>query len=284
MSQPRYLVAWGGDKRSADALKLGEVLARTFGARLDIVYVVQTESQLFAQHAGERGFESLVAQRARRWVREAAASVGKDITVEPHVIRASSIAAGILDAAQRVNATVIVIGAGSGGRRPVMNNPIVSGLLHASTVPVAMAPRGYRKESFDKLTEITSAIGARPGAQLVVDEAVEASLRAGVPLRLLSLVELSDDKKLPEDARRQAQLALENARDMVAGRCEVTMSVAEGRTLRHAVKHAAWDPRSIVAIGSSRLANHRTTFLGTAAMRMLSELPVPMMVVPRPEH
>ena len=28
----RYLVAWGGDKRSEDALKLGAVLARTFDA------------------------------------------------------------------------------------------------------------------------------------------------------------------------------------------------------------------------------------------------------------
>ena len=280
-----YLVAWGGDKRSADALTLGAVLARTFDARLAIVYVVHRDDQLFAQDAGEREYERLVAEQAHGWLAEAADTVRDPqhpLEVTTHVVHHDSIAHGIIDTAQSLGATLIVIGAGSGARRPVLANPIVSGLLHASPVPVAMAPRGYRKETFPTLTSLTTAVGARPGAHLVIDEAVDAATRAQLPLRLLSLVDLADDRKLPDTARANARTALHSAHDAVAGRCPVTTEIAEGRSLRHAVKHAAWDPRSAVLIGSSRLARHHTTFLGTAAMRMLGDLPVPLIVVPRP--
>jgi nucleotide-binding universal stress UspA family protein len=42
-----------------------------------------------------------------------------------------------------------------------------------------------------------------------------------------------------------------------------------------------WDPEEIVLVGSSRLAATGQLFLGTTAAKMLRELPVPMVVVPR---
>ncbi|HWV50485.1 MAG TPA: universal stress protein, partial [Microbacterium sp.] len=42
-----------------------------------------------------------------------------------------------------------------------------------------------------------------------------------------------------------------------------------------------WLPGEVVLVGSSRLAQPRRLFLGSTAAKMLHELPVPMIVVPR---
>jgi hypothetical protein len=53
--------------------------------------------------------------------------------------------------------------------------------------------------------------------------------------------------------------------------------------MKQAVESIAWEPRSILLVGSSRLAPGRRTFLGTTAARILRHLPIPMVVVPRSE-
>ena len=78
----RYLVAWGGDKRSQDALKLGSVLARTFDATLDIVYVVHHPTHTATLAIGDTSFEKGVEKEARGWLKKAAKSVVKDVNVE----------------------------------------------------------------------------------------------------------------------------------------------------------------------------------------------------------
>lgn len=280
-SGARYLVAWGGDKRSQDALTLGSVLARTFNAKLDIVYVVHHPTHTATLAIGEASFEQQVGKEARGWLKKAAKSVDSNVEIETHVAHDTSITQGILRTAEKLGSDMIVIGAGSGPGQPVASNPIVGGLLHASPVPVAMAPRNYRKSKFDTLTSLSAAIGPRPGAQEIVLEAAEGVARVGLPLNLISLVSLKDDKQLHVDGFDEAERVLANAAKRVGGKAEVTTTVGKGRSLRQAVKKMKWDERTALMVGSSRLARGRTTFLGTSATRMLGALPVPMIVVPR---
>ena len=277
----RYLVAWGGDKRSEDALKLGAVLARTFGAKLDIVYVVHHPSRTVTLTAGDLTYEQEVGKQARGWLKKAAKSVGKGVEVETHVAHDTSITQGILRTVERLGSRAVIIGAGSGAGQPVAANAIVGGLLHASPVPVAMAPRNYRKSAFETLASLSAAIGPRPGAHEVAVEAAEAVHRVGLPLQLVSLVSLSEDKSLHVDGFDEAERVLAVAARRVGDRAEVTTVIGQGRSLKRAVKKLEWDERTALLVGSSRLARGRTTFLGSAATRMLSSLPVPMIVVPR---
>lgn len=281
--QNRYLVAWGGDKRSQDALKLGEVMARTFDAKLDIVYVVQHATNGVILSAADSSYEEQVGKEARGWLKKAAKSVGKGVDVETHVAHDTSITHGILRTAQTLGTSLIVIGAGSGAGQPVATNPIVGGLLHASPVPIAMAPRNYRKVKFDSLTSLSAAIGPRPGAQQIVTEAAEGVSRVGLPLNLISLVALNEDKSVHVDGFDEAERLLAETARRVSDRVDVTTQVGQGRSLKHAVKKMKWDERTALMVGSSRLARGRTTFLGTTATRMLAALPVPMIIVPRPE-
>lgn len=277
---PRYMVAWAGDKRSKDALKLGEVLARTFGAGLDVAFVVHTESVRTVQHAGERNFQDRVVEQARTSLENAVADLDDSLDVRLHIRRSPSVTHDILDTAQDVGAAAIIIGAGSGGRgAPV--SPIVGALLRASPVPVAMAPRGYRKRSFDTLSELACAVGARPGAQQVVEESVSAVERVGLPLHLVSLVDLEGrDRQASKEAKAGAERAIEQAEVDVAGRCEVRTDIGKGKNLKAAVSAIDWQERSALVVGSSRLATGRQAFLGTMATRMLAHLPIPMIVVP----
>lgn len=276
-----YLVAWGGDKRSADALKLGAVLATTFGAHLDVVYALHEESPFTVQHAGERNFQDHVAEQAKATLTAAVAELPQGLDVRLYVRRSHSIAGVILETAKELGSACIVMGAGTSGRS-MTAHPVASALLHASSVPVAMAPRGYRTRQVEPLEELVAATGFRPGAQLVIDEAVEAASRVQLPLRLISLVEVDKADDVQAEAARAATVqALEDAAQPARGRCDVTVTVGHGKNLKQAVKGIPWNPHSAILVGSSRLAQGRQTFLGTIATRMLAHLDIPMIVVPR---
>ena len=62
---------------------------------------------------------------------------------------------------------------------------------------------------------------------------------------------------------------------------DVDVAVAEGESIEDAVAALPWDPAEIAVVGSSRLAQPRRLFLGNTAAKMLHELPVPLIVVPR---
>jgi len=57
--------------------------------------------------------------------------------------------------------------------------------------------------------------------------------------------------------------------------------VARGDSIEDAVAQLSWEPGELAVVGSSRLAQPRRLFLGSTAAKMLHELPVPMVVVPR---
>lgn len=190
-STVRYLVAWGGDARSKDALTLGATLARTFRADLAVVYVVREET--FGAHTfGDVSFTEEVVRQASEGVQKHLDALADLDNVVLHVRRSGSVAKGVLDAAKEIDADLIVIGAGT-GTRTLTTNAIVSGLLHASPVPVAMAPRGYRKDAPAVLTELVAAVGLRAGAGRILEEAIRGVERVSLPLRLVSLLELGTD-------------------------------------------------------------------------------------------
>lgn len=274
---PHYVVAYGGDERSKVALRLGADLARSLGAVLDIVLVVRSDAPFGAVYPPAPDFESLVERQARQWLDEARASVPSEVPVETHVRRHRSIAQGVLEAAADLDARLVVVGTASGGGPGFTVGPVATQLLHASPVPVALVPRRYTSRGL--LERIYCAVGTRPGAQQVVRESVEAARRTGLDLHLVSLLELDEHHGAEEPARQRAtELIVTAAQDVPGGRAAV--EIGQGRTMQQAVESIDWEPRSILLIGSSRLAPRRRTFLGTTAARILRHLPIPMVVVP----
>jgi nucleotide-binding universal stress UspA family protein len=152
---------------------------------------------------------------------------------------------------------------------------------------VALAPEGSHAElGLEGISRVTVAVGTRSGAKELVDAGILAARGAGVPLRLVSLVALdSVGVDTPPEVRARAE---EHAAETVAYAAEhlpddieVTVLTASGNRIEDAVAALEWDPGEVVFVGSSRLAQPRQIFLGTTAAKMLRELPVPMVVVPR---
>ncbi|WP_322612469.1 universal stress protein [Dermacoccus abyssi] len=279
-STVRYLVAWGGDARSKDALALGATLARTFRADLAVVYVVREET--FGAHTfGDVSFTEEVVRQASEGVQKHLDALTDLDDVVLHVRRSGSVAEGVLDAAKEIDADLIVIGAGT-GTRTLTTNAIVTALLHASPVPVAMAPRGYRKDAPAELTELVAAVGPSAGAGRILEEAIRGVERVSLPMRLVSLLELGTDVDVPDERVESVRAALERAAEEVDVD-EVTSHVGQGKNLKEAIANIEWKPDSALIIGSSRLAQGKQTFIGTVASRMLAHLPIPMIVAPRGE-
>jgi nucleotide-binding universal stress UspA family protein len=278
----RYVVGYTPSERGADAVALASALARAQGAHLDLVYVVDRRTPYVAMNP-EGSRVSASEQKVLTAEREGLALVPKDLEAKFHVRQADSHAAGLIDAAVEYKAGLIVVGAASAGlfKRYTIGSA-ANALLHASPVPVALAPRGYRHT--EPITRMTLAVGQRTGAEAAIDVAVESAERHGVPLRLVSLVELDAEGDSGENinaAHIHANTVLAAAAHRLPAGHQVTVEVAHGRTIEEAIDDLEWDDGEIMIVGSSRLAEKNKLFIGRTANKVLLALPVPMIVVPR---
>ncbi|NUT58194.1 MAG: universal stress protein, partial [Agromyces sp.] len=119
---------------------------------------------------------------------------------------------------------------------------------------------------------------------------LEASVRLAratrAPLRLVSLVPIDlpaglDEGLVELTGAVHADEVLAAARRELPSNVDATAVAATGATIEEAVQGLDWHDGELVLVGSSRLAAPRHLFLGSTAAKMLRELPVPMVVVPR---
>jgi nucleotide-binding universal stress UspA family protein len=222
----------------------------------------------------------LVAEQAQGWLAEAVAALPEDVRVRTHVRTAGSVPEGLLDAAAEFSAAAVVVGAG-GGTIPFGVGPVARTLLHSAPLPVVLVPR---REPPARIDQLYVAVGARQGARAVLEEAWEAAVRTGLPLHVVSLVELDENAGADTDAvdgvRRLIDALVEDVRSRSA-QAQVTVEMGRGRTMAEAVDSIDWAAGGLLLVGSSRLAQGRQTFLGPTAARMLRHVPVPVVVVPR---
>lgn len=279
----RYVVGYQQDQRGADAVALGVAIARAQGATLDLMLVLGDDVPYVAANPdGKRVHpeeqQTLTAQR------EALALIPEDVEATFHVRHGRSFAATLIEAAVEFEAALIVVGAASNGlfKRYTVGS-VANALLHASPVPVALAPRGYQRT--DPIERITAFIGERQGSEAAVDVALVAAGRRNVPLRFVSLVEIDERADAFGEninaAHRHANTVLAAAAKRLPAGHEAGVEVAHGRTFEEAVDSIDWLDGELALVGSSRLAQKNQLFLGSTANKVLRALPVPMVVVPR---
>ncbi|WP_264670400.1 universal stress protein [Arthrobacter sp. VKM Ac-2550] len=276
----RYVVGYTATENGRDAVNLAVALARSQQASLDLVMVQSPDSPYAGTYPPSgRGYERILAEQLDQWLAEGLALVPHDVTAKAHVRQAESTAEGLIEAARDFSAAVIVVGAArSSLLRRFSVGSVSSTLLHAADVPVALAPKGYRRQ--EPITRLTCGIGTRPGADDVLQAAVGAASWRSLPLRLVSLVALDPDN--PEAVRAaEANMSERFAAAAAQLPGKVTRTVAHGRTIEDAIEGLEWDEGELMMIGSSRLARNNRLFLGATANKVLRTLPVPMVVVPR---
>jgi nucleotide-binding universal stress UspA family protein len=282
----RIVVGFTATPAGEDAVALGARLAAASGCELDIVVVLPSERGVITPP--DASYERYLADQAATWLREAEAKVTDAVTRRSHVRYAESFAEGLIAIADEVGASHIVIGAaGDGIRGRHRLGTVAQELLHSSDVPVVLAPEGSRRlDPSTGVTRLTAAVGARPGADALFDETIALATATGAELRLLSLVTVDLPASVDTGVIRIAGAAhaddvLAHARAALPAEIDAEAVVARGESIEDAVAHLSWEPGEIAIVGSSRLAQPRRLFLGSTAAKMLHELPVPMIVVPR---
>ena len=281
----RYVVGYTPNDRGADAVALASAMARAQGAHLDLVYVVDRNTPYVALNpqgnrvsAAEQSVLTRGAAGPVPWSRRTSRPGSTSA-------RPTRFAAGLIDAAKEYRAGLIVVGAASS--RPVQAvQHRQRGQRPAARLARCRWPwRPAATAAPDPITRLTLAVGQRTGAEAAIDVAIESAERRGVPLRLVSLVELDAEGDSGENvnaAHVHANTVLKAAAAPAARRD--TTSAWRSRTgapLRKPSTTSNGTTREIMIVGSSRLAEKNKLFIGSTANKVLLALPVPMVVVPR---
>ncbi len=103
------------------------------------------------------------------------------------VAQARSTSAGLLEVAAQHDASMLALGSSTAGvLGRVAFGSVAERLLHSSPLPVALAPRGFRCSTDNRLTELTAAYGATEGADQLVVAVAGVAARVGAALRVAS--------------------------------------------------------------------------------------------------
>ena len=270
-----------------DGVALASVLARTFGADVDVVLVVREEYP--DGHPGRAEYQQLLIAKGETWVAKAVAALAADgVTATSTVTVGESFAESLVAFAEQKSSDLIVVGGardGFFGGHTI--GPVTGALLHSSPVPVALAPRGYADDPDDVIAAITAAVPTRPGDDNPLPFAITLASAGGLAIRMLSLVS-GENVSEAASARevRQLQVSAAEENHAVAARAlpdapDIESLVADGSTLESALKKLNWDDGDLLVVGSSRFAAPRRIFLGSTAARILAGVDVPVIVVPR---
>jgi nucleotide-binding universal stress UspA family protein len=278
-----YLATSTGD----DGVALAGALAKTFDAAVDVVLVVRQE--LPDGHPGRAEYQRLLVERGEEWISRAIDLLAaRGVSASSTVLVGESFAESLVRFAEQKDSDLIVIGGardGFFGGHTI--GPVSGALLHTSSIPVALAPRGYSEDPDDAMAAVTAAVPTRPGDDNPLPFAIILASAAGLAIRMLSLVS-SENLAEADSARevRQLQVAAAEENLVVAGRAlpdapDIESLVADGMTLESALKKLRWNNGDLLVVGSSRFAAPRRIFLGSTAARILAGVDVPVIVIPK---
>jgi len=281
------LVGYTATKTGRDAVAFGARLAAATESTLDVAIILPADSRSVITPP-DAGYDRHLREQAQKWIAAAIDKIPADVVAHAHVYASESFAEGLVALAAQLGSTVIVVGAADGASRGHHRlGSTTTALLHSSDVPVVLVPGGARKIAPETgVTRLTVAIGTRPGADALIAATERLSRSTGAPVRLLSLLPVDAPATADTAAIRiarstEAEEVLTAAQAELPAGLDATVVVASGESIEDAVSHLDWQPGEVVLVGSSRLAQPRRLFLGSTAAKMLHEITVPVIVVPR---
>jgi nucleotide-binding universal stress UspA family protein len=217
-----------------------------------------------------------------------------DVSAVTVVHHARSAASGLLEVAEQRDAALVVVGSSSSGVLGRMSlGSVSSRLLHSSSIPVALAPRGFRCPADARVRRVTAAFGGFKG-DLVV--AVGLAAKLGALLRIASFAvrarppytsgvgREADDamiREWVEQIEAAVKEAFEGIEDRPAARSQLGTVIGYGESWDEALEDVEWDADDVLVVGSSSVGPIERVFLGSRSDKIVRHSPVPVVVVPR---
>lgn len=269
------------DAHGRAVLHLAAMLARSADDDL-VVCAVIPESWPPGPGRVDAEYRAQVEALAEDALTQARSRIGEDVPIQLVVEHARSAAAGLLEVAERYDASIVVCGSAlHGPLGQVALGSVTSRLLHSSHVAVALAPRGFRGKPDARVRRVTAAYGGT-GTELV-EAAARVTARVGAALRVASFavqprtpvtagVGRAADDQIVADWIAETRGSLPSGCSLVVGR---------GESWEDAIEEIEWEDGDLLVVGSSELGPVARVFLGSHATKIVRHSPVPAMVVPR---
>ena len=287
----------GHEDRSG--LELAATLARSSGQDLALVTVVPSAWPTPVAGHTDREFEAWSQARGRAAVEAAEAILAEhcpDLSATATWLQGRSAPSTLVAEAERIGASMIVVGAGhDGGYGRVVLGSTAHRLLHSATVPVAVATRGYRASDHGKVVRATCAFRGDETSRRILARTAEICRDVGAGLRIATFAVRGRTMYPPEvapsseDAVQDAWIA--QAETMQRAAVEelaavgplpepTTHVVAAARNWAHALDTLTWERDEVLVVGSSSASMMSRLFLGSNGAKILRHSPVPAIVVP----
>lgn len=290
------VLGFGPESRSRAGLHLAARLARTTGDPLVLCCVVHDSwdaAGLRDAHDVDAEWRSYLQQSAREAVAEAREALSDDLAVEDVVRSGRSVPAALVEEGVRRAAELLVVGSATvGGVGRIALGSTSDRLVHSSTVPIALAPRGYPDGG--PIGRIVLAVDPTRGDVALAPHVARLARSLGVPVEIVTFAVrpqhrsamgvLADQgvyeawKESVAQTHTEIRGALEAEQDpvSVSGTGLVTDERWSG-----ALASVDWAEDDLLVVGSSRHGQVARVFLGSTATRILRHSPVPVVVLPR---
>ena len=290
------IVGYAPEKRDLSAIAMAATLARPTLEELIVVSVVPSAWTIPTVGGSDREFARWSRQRGERAMAEATAAIADicpDLGARAVMVVGRSVPGALMSEAARAGATLIAVGSGQGGSwgRVVLNST-ADRLLHSSTVPVAVASRGYRADPNGRISRVSFAFRADPPSVKALAGTAKLSARLGARLRVVTFgvrgrtmhpprVSAAEDMVLQEFVARSESAQAEAVASLGESAAPIEERVvAVGRDWAEALDRAGWQAGDLLVVGSSEAGLMSRVFLGSSATRIVRHSPVPVMVVP----
>jgi nucleotide-binding universal stress UspA family protein len=240
-------------------------------------------------------YRQYMDEAAQQVLDDARERLPDDVPASFETLHARSAPTGLMEAAERHDASVIVVGSSSAGLFGHVSLGSVSDrLLHSSPVPVALAPRGYRCRPDARVVRVNAAYGG--SADELVVAAAGVAARVGATMRVASFAvrarppytsgvgreaEGSLVKEWTRELDAAAQRALEEVCRLPAVPDRLEQVIGHGESWAEALEDVEWTDGDVLVVGSSAIGPLARVFLGSRASKIVRHSPVPVVVVPR---
>lgn len=294
------LVGYEPTKGGRAALELAMLLARS--GRPDDIAVATVVPEAWSTPslarvdaeyrawAHEQGDSAL--RRARQYLAEHA----PELTVTTHRLEGRSVSTVLTESCLATQARVLVLGsAPNGPLGRVVIGSTTEPLLHSADRPLAIAPRGYRAGRDARVGRISCAFPGTADATELLIAAAALRDEIGGRLRVLTFGVRGRTMYPPEVGLRAEEAVLAQWREQVGatqqqvladlrGRGvlpdDTTAEVVTGESWADALDETDWEPGEVLVVGSNATGRLARVFLGSRALKIVRQAPVPVLVVP----
>ncbi|MEV4010203.1 universal stress protein [Nonomuraea angiospora] len=271
------------EPRGRDGLALAVLVKEQVRGHLTVAYVQPPAwSAPGPARAEESAWRAYLMEQADATLWQARELAGDDADYVVHTHKGSG--RGLVELARKRGADVVVIGSASGGGKGrITVGSTADQLLHSSSVPVLLAPRGYGDQPPAAFERLTVAYRRGPGCDAAVKDAAAVAASLDVPLRLVTLV-ISTGRRARIEEEMLVRLrdeAASNLRTAARGRPRVEVEVLEGRNVAQALGTTSWLPGEMIICASSATGPLRRVFLGDTSIKIVRTATCPVMILTR---